>query len=291
MKASAYKGGAVPSESWLISPEITLAGATAPAVSFEHCHKFAGTPSDELTLWISEDKGVNWAQLTIPVYGTNNDYSFVANTIDLTSYVGKNVQIAFKYVATSTHAGTWEVRNFKVAEGNGSTTEPEQPGEGGGDDNVGGEASGVYTSDAAFICKADNSTNKCYTLGESKINGAACSGVKLGTSKNAGFFTSTAVGVEGTKTLSFYGMAWKGKTATIYIKVEGSSDVKSVAVKANAGATGNPPYTITVTDADYYSVELTGLTADSKIMFSTDATFSTASSTAARAVLAGITLK
>lgn len=291
MKASAYKGGAVPSESWLISPEITLAGATAPAVSFEHCHKFAGTPSDELTLWISEDKGVNWAQLTIPVYGTNNDYSFVANTIDLTSYVGKNVQIAFKYVATSTHAGTWEVRNFKVAEGNGSTTEPEQPGEGGGDDNVGGEASGVYTSDAAFICKADNSTNKCYTLGESKINGAACSGVKLGTSKNAGFFTSTAVGVEGTKTLSFYGMAWKGASATIYVKVEGSSDVKSVAVKANDGATGNPPYTITVTDADYYSVELTGLTADSKIVFSTDATFSTASSTAARAVLAGITLK
>ena len=290
MKASAYKGGPVPSESWLISPEITLAGATAPAVSFEHCHKFAGTPSDELTLWISEDKGVNWAQLTIPVYGTNNDYSFVANTIDLTSYVGKNVQIAFKYVATSTHAGTWEVRNFKVAEGNGSTTEPEQPGDGGGE-TPDVPASGVYTSDAAFICKADNSTNKCYTLGESKINGAACSGVKLGTSKNAGFFTSTAVGVEGTKTLSFYGMAWKGASATIYVKVEGSSEGKSVAVKANDGATGNPPYTITVTDADYYSVELTGLTADSKIVFSTDATFSTASSTAARAVLAGITLK
>ena len=131
MKASAYKGGAVPSESWLISPEITLAGATAPAVSFEHCHKFAGTPSNELTLWISEDKGTNWAQLTIPVYGSNNDYTFVANTIDLTSYVGKNVQIAFKYVATASHAGTWEVRNFKVAEGNGSTTEPEQPGQGG----------------------------------------------------------------------------------------------------------------------------------------------------------------
>ena len=86
-------------------------------------------------------------------------------------------------------------------------------------------------------------------------------------------------------------MAWKGKNATIYIKVEGSDDVKSVAVKANDGATGNPPYTITVTDADYYSVELTGLTADSKIMFSTDATFSTAASSAARAILAGITLK
>lgn len=165
------------------------------------------------------------------------------------------------------------------------TPDPDQPGQGGG------ETASVYASDAAFICSADNSTNKCYTLGASKINGEACSGVKFGTSNNAGFFTSAAVGVEGTKTLSFYGMAWKGKTATIYIKVEGSDDVKSVAVKANDGATGNPPYTITVTDADYYSVELTGLTADSKIMFSTDVTFSTASSSAARAVLAGITLK
>ncbi len=290
MKASAYKDGAKASESWLISPEITLVGATAPAVSFEHCHKFAGTPANELTLWISEDKGTNWNQLTIPVYGSNNDYTFVANTIDLTSYVGKNVQIAFKYVATSTHAATWEIRNFKVAEGNGSTTEPEQPGQGGGE-TPDVPASGVYASDAAFVCSADNSTDKCYTLGDSKINGAACSGVKLGTSKNAGFFTSAAVGVEGTKTLSFYGMAWKGASATIYIKVEGSSEVKSVAVKANDGATGNPPFTITVTDADYYSVELTGLTADAKIMFSTDATFSTATSSAARAVLAGITLK
>lgn len=294
MKASAYKGGAVPSESWLVSPEINLASATKPAVSFEHCHKFAGTPADELTLWISEDKGANWAQLTIPAYGSNSDYTFVANTIDLTSYVGKTVQIAFKYVSTASHAATWEVRSFKVAEGNGSTTDPSQPDQGGnegGNDDTGAEATGVYTSDAAFVCSADNSTNKCYTLGDSKINGAACSGVKLGTSNNAGVFTSAAVGVSGTKTLGFYGMAWKGKSATIYVKVEGSDDVKSVAVKANAGATGNPPFTITVTDADYYSVELTGLTESSKILISTDSTFSTATSTAARAVLAGITLK
>ena len=124
MKASAYKDGAKASESWLISPEISLVGATAPAVSFEHAHKFAGTPSEELTLWISEDKGENWAQLTIPAYTSNNDYTFVANTIDLTSYVGKNVKIAFKYVATSSAAGTWEVKNFKVAE-KSTAVEPE----------------------------------------------------------------------------------------------------------------------------------------------------------------------
>ena len=285
MKASAYKGGAVDAESWLISPAISLVGATKPAVSFDHCHKFAGTPSEELTLWVSENDGADWTQLTISTYGTNSDYNFVTNTTDLTAYVGKTIKIAFKYDSTAANAATWEVNNFKVAENNGNT------GNEGGNDDTGAEATGVFTSDAAFVCSADNSTNKCYTLGESKINGAACSGVKFGTSNNAGFFTSAAVGVSGTKTLGFYGMAWKGKKATLYIKVEGTDEVKSVALKANDGATGNPPFTITVTEDDYYSVELTGLTESSKVVISTDATFSTASSTAARAVVAGVTLK
>ena len=285
MKASGYSGGAVDAESWLISPAISLVGATKPAVSFDHCHKFAGTPSEELTLWVSENDGADWTQLVISTYGTNSDYNFVTNTTDLTAYVGKTIKIAFKYDSTAANAATWEVNNFKVAESTGNS------GNEGGSDDTGAEATGVYTSEAAFVCSADNSGNKVYTLGESKINDESCSGFKLGTSNNAGFFTSAAVGVSGTKTLGFYGMAWKGKKATLYIKVEGSDEVKSVELKANDGATGNPPYTITVTDADYYSVELAGLTESSKVMFSTDATFSTASSTAARAVVAGVTLK
>lgn len=285
MKASGYSGGAVDAESWLISPAISLVGATKPAVSFDHCHKFAGTPAEELTLWVSENDGADWTQLTISTYGTNSDYNFVTNTTDLTAYVGKTIKIAFKYDSTAANAATWEVNNFKVAENNGNT------GNEGGNDDTGAEATGVFTSDAAFVCSADNSGNKVYTLGESKINGESCSGFKLGTSNNAGFFTSAAVGVSGTKTLGFYGMAWKGKKATLYIKVDGTDEVKSVELKANDGATGNPPFTITVTDADYYSVELTGLTESSKVVISTDATFSTASSTAARAVVAGVTLK
>ena len=162
--------------------------------------------------------------------------------------------------------------------------------EGSGDDNTGATATGVFTSDEAFVCSTDNSGNKVYSLGASTINGGACSGFKLGTGSNAGFFTSAEVGVSGTKTIGFYGVGWKGSVANVYIKVEGSDVIKKVAVKANDGATGNPPFTITMTDADFYSVELEGLTETSKIMFSTDATFSTAGSTLPRAVLAGVTV-
>ena len=281
MKASAFVSGTkYATESWLISPEISLANATAPELTFSHVANHTnGTAAEMLTLWVKESGATEWTSLAIPQHGTDS-WSFVeSGAIDLAAYNNKTIQIGFKYTSTTDVAPTWEVKNFSIAE-KGTTVEPEQP-------NV--PASGVYVSDAAFVCSEDDSTNKCYTLGASTINGEACSGVKLGTSKNAGVFTSAAVGVEGTKTLSFYGVAWKAENATIYIKVEGSNDVKSLPLKNNDSVAGGVPMTLTVTESDYYSVELTGLTESSKIVFSTDAAFTAGAK--ARAVLAGITLK
>lgn len=130
MKASAYIGSPKASESWLISPALDLSQLTKAVLTFEHTHKFAGTPSEELTLWISEAEQENWQQLTIDKYGSNNDYNFVTPSIDLTSYVGKTVKIAFKYVSTTSAAGTWEVKNFKVAEGEGGGTVDPEPEDG-----------------------------------------------------------------------------------------------------------------------------------------------------------------
>ena len=116
MKASGYNNAPVATESWLISPNINLTSATEPELKFEHCHKFAGTLTEELTLWISTDGGNNWTPIEIPTYGTNNDYNFVKNTISLKAYAGQKVKIAFKYLSSTAYAGTWEVRNFSVAE-------------------------------------------------------------------------------------------------------------------------------------------------------------------------------
>lgn len=128
MKASGYKGGPVAAESWLISPAISLAGATAPEFSFVHTHKFAGDPTKELTAWVSADNGANWEQLTIPTYGSNSDYTFVpSGAISLSKYVGKTVNVAFKYVSTSSAAGTWEVKDVLVAEAGSSVTPDPEP--------------------------------------------------------------------------------------------------------------------------------------------------------------------
>lgn len=122
MKASAFINGAKASESWLVSPAVDLSQATTATLTFDHTHKFAGTPSSELTLWITETNADNWKQLTIDKYGTNNDYTFVTPTIDLSAYAGKTIKFAFKYVSTTDAAGTWEIKNVKVTATTGSST-------------------------------------------------------------------------------------------------------------------------------------------------------------------------
>lgn len=131
MKASSFIDGAKASESWLISPAVDLSQATTATLTFDHTHKFAGTPSEELTLWVTETSAENWQQLTIDKYGTNKDYTFVTPSIDLSAYAGKTIKFAFKYVSTTDAAGTWEIKNVKVVangEGGGTVDPEPEPG-------------------------------------------------------------------------------------------------------------------------------------------------------------------
>ena len=155
---------------------------------------------------------------------------------------------------------------------------------------------GEYTSDAPFVCSADDSTNAVYTLGTTTIASQAATGFKLGKSKQQGKFTSTAVGVAGNKTLNFYAVAWNGTTASLYVRVDGGA-AQSVALKSNSGATGNPPFTaLTLAESDHYSIQLEGLTETSTIEFSTNADFALTTHSgsspdiAPRAIVCGIKL-
>ena len=156
----------------------------------------------------------------------------------------------------------------------------------------GNDTKGTYTSMDIFTCTEEDTPSASYSLKDSTFNGMEASGVKLGTSSKSGYFTSQAVGVTGSKKLSFYAVAWKGKSATLYVRVNGGGSVTSngTALTANDGATGNPPFTITVSDSDYYTLDVTGLTASSTITFSTSPNFTNESSSAPRAVVAGIQL-
>lgn len=145
-----------------------------------------------------------------------------------------------------------------------------------------------------FISTGDQYANPCGLGDGATANGNNASGFKMGSSSNAGVFTSGAVGVTGDKKLGFYAVAWKGKKATIYVKVDnGSVDGESsFAINANETATGNPPFKLTgLNDADYYVVSLKGLTAASTVSISTSPNFAAdADKNTGRAVICGVQL-
>ncbi|MBP3497176.1 MAG: BACON domain-containing protein [Alistipes sp.] len=164
------------------------------------------------------------------------------------------------------------------------------PGEG-GDEPTPEPAEGAYASDVPFVCAADDSDNCCYGHKDTNIGGSAVTGFKLGTGSKTGYFKSGAVGVDGDKYLNFYAVAWKGKSATLYMRVNGG-ETTSFELNAHVGATGNPPYlSLTAESSDHYSVKLDGLTTSSTIEFSTDASFSAvANDTSGRAIVFGMKL-
>ena len=140
-------------------------------------------------------------------------------------------------------------------------------GEGGGNTPGGEEKPGEVTEfsiDLAYTL----GTN-AYDNGMATINGVEdCKTLKIGTAKAAGTFTLTMPAGKHT----FYAVAWKGTASADVTFSNGSEVVKTVTVKGNTGATGNAPYTISVTDADKYEIELAQdatitVTSDKRIIF------------------------
>lgn len=140
-------------------------------------------------------------------------------------------------------------------------------GEGGGNTPGGEEKPGEVTEfsiDLAYTL----GTN-AYENGMATINGVEdCKTLKIGTASKPGSFTLTMPAGKHT----FYAVAWKGTASADVTFSNGSEVVKTVTVKDNTGATGNAPYTISVTDADKYEIELAQdatitVTSDKRIIF------------------------
>lgn len=126
MKATAYHNASAKnyaSESWLISPDITLPAGSQSYLTFEHAGGYFGKASQEATLWVSKEGG-DWQPLVIDSKAYPTSWTFVsAGYWDMTSYAGSTIRIAFKYSSTATKAGTWEVRNVAILSGSYTDTE------------------------------------------------------------------------------------------------------------------------------------------------------------------------
>ena len=126
MKATAFiNPNNYASESWLISPDITLPAGSHSYLTFEHAGGYFGKASEEATVWVSKEGG-DWQPLVIDPKAYPTSWTFVsAGNWDMTPYAGSTIKLAFKYSSTATKAGTWEVRNVAIL--SGSYTETEIP--------------------------------------------------------------------------------------------------------------------------------------------------------------------
>lgn len=111
-------------EDWLISPAFNLSGMESATLSFEHALNYSPSEIDKITnhtLWVSSNyqqdnpNSATWTQLNIPVMASGNSWVYTnSGNINLPAQMmTNNVRFAFKYLSTTSIAGTWEIRNLR----------------------------------------------------------------------------------------------------------------------------------------------------------------------------------
>lgn len=133
-KATSYVDGTnKAATSWLISSPVDFTEETEAYVAFEYIIRYSesGKVANNHQLLISADytgdpAAATWTDLPYgAVEGLDWTTFYKANVAVPAEFLGKNtVTFALRYTAT-TKAGTWEVRNFKVA--HGTADAPEEP--------------------------------------------------------------------------------------------------------------------------------------------------------------------
>ena len=123
---------------YLVSPTIDLSQSSGAYISFSHAINYErGDLAANNQLVISKDftgdvTKATWQALTFNTTGTNNDFTFVSSgKVSIPAeYIGSNtVTVALRHTCTETSSSTWEVKSFKVAEGQGEDIGGEETGD------------------------------------------------------------------------------------------------------------------------------------------------------------------
>lgn len=105
-------------ETYLLSPYFDLSGVENAKLTFEHGVKFfkdIATAKTQTGLQVRIGTGA-WENLTIPTYPAAQGNDAVSNEISLIDYAGSIIQLRFKYLATSSNPGRWQIKNLSVTE-------------------------------------------------------------------------------------------------------------------------------------------------------------------------------
>lgn len=116
-KCSGYSSGNHDNDDWLISPSIDLTTATEAMLSFDTAKNYSG---NDLEIYVSSDydgssapNTATWTQVTGNLSTGGWDWVGSGN-IDVSSFVGGDLYVGFRYTSTTSASSTWEVDNVKV---------------------------------------------------------------------------------------------------------------------------------------------------------------------------------
>ena len=106
-------------DAYAVSPMIDLTMVAEAKLTFDEAFNMYKTitvdkVSEYATIEVKEE-GKDWLPLAKPTSPASFSWTFFANDpVDLSAYKGKKIQIGFRYVSTTSVAGTWEIKNIKV---------------------------------------------------------------------------------------------------------------------------------------------------------------------------------
>lgn len=248
-------------EYWFVTPAFTV--NNDKEFTFDcSVNKYAATMSLKVFFLQLENGKMTQKDLNITV-PTSGTYEWTTGIkVDLSEFNNKVGFVGFQYVATKegTTVSTYAIDNVKYTTGEGGDVDPTPDPE-----------NEPYKSDIDMPT-ADSSADGYY---KATINGFPS--LKLGKSKNPtnGTWTSALIGADKTK-LSFYAVGWNGEQTVLTVEiVDGGSFVggetsKTVNLTPNVGLAGSGNFTIETTDNDHLAFDLTNITANTKVKFSTD---------------------
>ena len=198
--------------------------------------------------------GVFFTQELVSNSGANNNSPYTVATpsdsdyyeIDVVSLLGAaapaDITVTISTVAQAFRALIWGL-NYYTASGIGDPQEEEEEPTPPVTDN------GEYASNVTF-----GTVSSAYTDGVATVNGVAnVATLKFGTSKKYGEGTMTVPA--GTSKVTYYAVGWKSTPAKLEFSINGEI-IGTQEVAANDGATSNSPYTITISDSDKYTLNL-----------------------------------
>jgi hypothetical protein len=127
-RMSGYDGGYVQNDDWLISPPLNLSDYSNEIIVFQNAKNYTG---NDIKLKVSVDYNgggnpysATWTELTFTKCPGNWVWTS-SGDVDLSTYNGPAVYVAFHFTSTSTASATWEIDDIEIKGEENMTIDPE----------------------------------------------------------------------------------------------------------------------------------------------------------------------